>query len=325
VLDLLTEILRRTDAGEPLAVCTVVSTRGSTPQDAGAVMLVLQDGSTLGTIGGGCVVAVVRTHALRILASAETQPTAALLDFHLNHDLGWDDGLICGGSMRVAVERLATSTSANHYRAALADLQAGNATTLTTTALAEDGQSHTFSRELLPTPRLIIAGAGHVALELARLARPIGFDVTVIDDRPDFASPERFPTATRIISPIDAALREAQINRHTYVTILTRGHRNDAAALAAVVNRPAAYIGVIGSKRKILAIFEDLLASGTTKPEALASVHAPIGLDLAAVTPAEIAVSIAAELIGTRRGGSLPANSMRLSPSQLKSLLDRKS
>jgi xanthine dehydrogenase accessory factor len=145
------------------------------------------------------------------------------------------------------------------------------------------------------------------------------FDVTVIDDRPDYASADRFPAGvTCRVGEIDHELAQAKIGPSTYAVIVTRGHRNDGRALAAVIHSRAKYIGLIGSKRKVLAIFEDLLSRGVSR-EVLAKVHAPIGLDVGAVTPGEIAVSIAAELIAVRRGAALPAGAMRVTAS----LLDR--
>lgn len=306
------------ERGERVAVCTLVATAGSTPQAPGAMMLVLADGATLGTIGGGCVEAEVRTRALTALA-ADADAPATLVTFKLDHDLGWDDGLICGGTMRVAIERLETLASAAAFVDARDQLLARQTATLTTRAMDDRGDTQEFTRELLPTPRLVIAGAGHVAAALCPIGRAIGFDVTVVDDRPDMASEARFPGAELRVAPIEAELAGLPINEHTYVAIVTRGHRNDARALAAVVSRPAAYLGLIGSRRKIVAIFEELMRLGVAR-EALARVHAPIGLDLGAVTPAEIAVSIAAELIAVRRGATLPTASLQLAASILAKL-----
>jgi xanthine dehydrogenase accessory factor len=316
LLDLLNEIVRRAGAGEPLAVCTIVAARGSVPQRAGAVMLVLRDGRTLGTIGGGCVEAEVRTRALSILSATPFPSGARLMSFSLNHDLGWDDGLICGGAMDVAVEAIDSLATAKRFLEARDQLATGASATLTTVAPADDGRPVTFVHELLPAPRLIIAGAGHVALALSTVAQTLGFAVTVIDDRPDFANAQRFPGAACRVGHVEAELHGFPIDGNTYVAIVTRGHRNDAHALAAVVERPARYIGLIGSRRKIVAIFEELHRNGVP-PESLAKVHAPIGLAIGAVTPAEIAVSVAAELVATRRGAPVPAGPMRLTPAQL--------
>lgn len=315
MLDVLDEILRRSGAGEPVAVCTVVRTRGSTPQKLGAVMLVLRDGATRGTIGGGCVEAEVRTRALERLTSRQS----GLFSFHLDHDLGWDDGLVCGGTMHVAVEIIDSPQSAMPYQAVRELVAVGRETAVKLTVPDDAGQPQTFTRTIEPVPTLLIAGAGHVGVALADIAARSGFDVVLIDDRADLASTSRFPTAKQIIvGEVETELARFSITPHTYVVIVTRGHRHDGRALAAVVGSPARYVGLIGSKRKIVTIFEDLHRSGVPRKQ-LERVHAPIGLDISAVTPGEIAVSIAAELIAVRRrrGEPSPAESMRISRSLL--------
>jgi xanthine dehydrogenase accessory factor len=315
VLELLDENHRRPGAGERFAVCTGVRTRGSTPQKMGAVMLVARDGQTLGTIGGGCVEADVRTRALQQL---DSNAGGSLFSFKLDHDLGWDDGLVCGGTMDVATQVIDSLESAAPYQVARELLAVGREAAVRVTVPDESGTAHTFTRTLEPHPTLVIAGAGHVGAALADIASRAGFNVTVIDDRPDFVSPDRFPSAThRIIGEIEIELTRYPITPHTYVVIVTRGHRRDGRALGAVVQSDARYVGLIGSKRKIVTIFEDLHRQGVSR-EQLARVHAPIGLDLGAVTPAEIAVSIAAELIAVRRRGQAVAiDPMRLTPQQV--------
>ena len=313
VLELLDEILRRTTAGEILAVCTVVCTRGSTPQKTGAVMVVLPDGQTLGTIGGGCVEAEVRTRALERLQTR----LSGLFSFKLDHDLGWDDGLVCGGTMDVAVEIFDDASGAESLRRAREVLAAGGEAAVSITVPDETGSPVTFERTIEPTPTLVIAGAGHVGCALARIAHELKFRVVVIDDRPDLASAERFPGATRIVGEIETELAKFPADGQTYVVIVTRGHRHDGRALAAAVGLKARYVGLIGSKRKIVTILEDLKRQGVPR-EQLERVHAPIGLNIGATTPAEIAVSIAAELIAVRRGvRGQPAAPMRLTEAQL--------
>jgi xanthine dehydrogenase accessory factor len=303
----------RSDRGEVVALCAVVRTQGSTPQDAGALMLVLRDGKTLGTLGGGCVEAEVRLRAQQLMAEPQTR----LLQFRLDQDYGWDDGLVCGGVMEIAVQIIASAADAAFSRKILDDVAAARTATLAITARDEKNQTQRFEIQIPPTPRLIIAGAGHVGASLATLAAAIDFRVTVIDDRADYATTSRFPGATCIIGDIDRELGNCAIDSNTYVVIVTRGHKHDAQALTAVISSPATYLGLIGSKRKIWQILEELHQQGATA-EQLTRVHAPIGLEIAAVTPAEIAVSIAAELIAIRRGrGDQPAPPMKLSMEQL--------
>ncbi|HEX8914508.1 MAG TPA: XdhC family protein [Humisphaera sp.] len=335
-LDLLDQLVRRADAGEAVAACVLVAARGSTPQKPPAVLLVLADGRTLGTIGGGCVEAEVRVRALRLLAGVgvsagagataaadpATGPTPARLhSFKLDHDLGWDDGLVCGGTMDVAVIVVRSAADAAPFRSARDALAAGEPATLDIDSTDEQDRPATFSLPLDPRPALFVAGAGHVGQALAPIAAGAGFDVTVVDDRPDMVTPDRFPAATRVVGDIEAELRRLPVGANGYVVIVTRGHRNDAAALAAALATPARYVGLIGSRRKVVTILRDLRAHGLSA-ETLRRVHAPIGLDIGAVDPGEIAVSIAAELIAVRRGqAGKPAGAMRLSGAALEQVL----
>ena len=167
-----------------------------------------------------------------------------------------------------------------------------------------DGAGTAYLEPILPRPTLLIAGAGHVGAALAHFAARIGFSVAVVDDRPSFANRERLPDADEVIvDEIVAAVRRFAKTPQTYVVIVTRGHRNDAVVLREVIDAPVAYIGMIGSRRKVLTIFKEFLAEGLATPEQLARVHAPIGLDIGALSVEEIAVSIAAELISVRRRG----------------------
>jgi xanthine dehydrogenase accessory factor len=314
VIDLLNQIVKRSEQNEPLAVCTLVHTHGSTPQKAGAMMLVLQNGQTLGTIGGGCVEAEVRSRAMQQMIDRRDR----LFSFDLNHDMGWDDGLVCGGTMQVAVQIIADADASKIFRDALDGILAGRPMELFISVPDEQGNISDFKFQIEPTPRLVIAGAGHVGSALASVARQMDFAVTVIDDRPDFASSDRFPDTRILIGPVETELARLNINHQTYVVIVTRGHQRDALALGSVVQSTARYVGLIGSKRKIARIFGELAEKGISA-EQLARVHAPIGLDIGAVTPAEIAISIAAELIAERRGSAgKHAEPMRLSAAQIR-------
>jgi xanthine dehydrogenase accessory factor len=313
----LDELVRRCAAGEVVALCTVVAARGSTPQAAGARMLLLGDGRTIGTLGGGCVEAEVRQQAIKLLLAGESK----LLTFKLDHDYGWDDGLICGGAMDICVETLRRADEAEHYRRALEALRRGESAEVAVTYDVA-GEPKTFRETLDPPAKLLIVGAGHVGQALAALATPLGFHVSVLDDRSDCASAERFPSADRHVAEIETALRDWPIDAQTYVIIVTRGHRHDGKALAAVIDSPARYLGLIGSKRKVKTIFQDLLAQGASL-EKLLKVHAPIGFEIGAVTVPEIAVSIAAELVAVRRGrGGAAAQPMKFDAAKLRELLE---
>ncbi len=300
-------LLADLDAGRPVALCTVVRTRGSTPQAPGATMLVRADGKSFGTLGGGCVEAEVRKRAFEMLRADQS----GLLDFTLDHDYGWDDGLICGGRMFIGVMPLSRETDAAPYRAALAATRARQPATfpiVIESAANWDSQSRRerYTVHLEVPPTLLIAGAGHVGQALARLAVDLDFHVVVIDDRADYASRERFgPRVELVVDDIAAALRTRAIDPGCYVVIVTRGHQNDEKALDAVIRSSAGYIGLIGSRRKSRLILDDLRATGVPD-DLLSRVHTPIGLPINAVTVPEIAVSIAAQLVQVRRT-QLPA------------------
>src|SRR5688500_18453047 len=214
VVDLvLDELVRRCNAGEAVALCTVVAARGSTPQAAGARMLLLADGKTIGTLGGGCVEAEVRQQAIPLLHAGRSK----LLTFKLDHDYGWDDGLICGGSMDIYVETLARAADAERYRLALAALRRGDTAAVEVAYDDAAGERKTFRETIEPPGKLLIVGPVHVGQALAALASSLQFHVSVLDDRSDCASAERFPSAARHVGDIEATLRDWPIDAQTYV------------------------------------------------------------------------------------------------------------
>lgn len=280
--------LRR--AGRRLYGCLVVKARGSTPQSAGSLMLIDETAALYGTVGGGCVEAEVRRRAHELLGAGDTD----VCDFKLDHDYGWDDGMICGGTLRIAIGSLPEVDSLEAIRA---DVAARRETALPVTAA---GEAHVL--DLPPAPRLVIAGAGHIGASVARQGVALGFDVTVIDDRADLLDHVAAEGATPVVGAVDELLAAVPIDGATYCVIVTRGHRHDARALGAVVDRGARYVGMIGSRRKVKLTFDELLERGVSQ-EALDVVHAPIGLDIGAVTVEEIALSISAQLVQARRSG----------------------
>jgi xanthine dehydrogenase accessory factor len=216
---------------------------------------VRDDGSIVGTIGGGCVEAEVWQAAREVMESEKPRS----LTFDLNQDPKYDTGLVCGGTLEIFVE------------------------------------------PILPPADLYIFGAGHVAASLYQVARIAGFDISIIDDREVYASRERFPEAREILAEdFDHAASKITPNESSYIVIVTRGHRDDMRMLRWAVQTQARYIGMIGSRRKTITIFKELQAEGLA-PELFDRVHAPVGLDIGAITPEEIAVSITAELIAVRR------------------------
>lgn len=296
LLPVIETLVSEVDAGRSVALCVVVGAKGSTPQSPGATMLVRADGTTFGTLGGGCVEAEVRRRAVEMLLRVES----GLLDFVLDHDYGWDDGLICGGRMTIGVAPVASPGGLARYRDAIATARAYQPAWFPV-VVRHDGAELEYRVFLEVPPTLLVAGAGHVGRALANLAADLDFRVVVIDDRAEFAATDRFDSRVRlVVGDIARALAEWPVDPSAYVAIVTRGHQHDEEALAAVVRRPAGYIGLIGSRRKSRLIFDDLKAQGVSDAE-LSRVHTPIGLDIGAVTVPEIAVSIAAELVRVRR------------------------
>jgi xanthine dehydrogenase accessory factor len=163
---------------------------------------------------------------------------------------------------------------------------------------------------LAPSPRLYIIGAGHVGFHLARVAADAGFRIQVVDDREKFANSDRFPGADIVVEAIPEWLRRAELPAAAYIVIVTRGHQNDLEAVRVLAPRDCKYLGLIGSRAKVVRIFDVLREEGMP-PEYLERVRAPIGLEIGAVTPAEIAISILAELIAVRRGASTAALAMK--------------
>jgi xanthine dehydrogenase accessory factor len=243
--------------GEEVALITITSSNGSTPQRVGAKMLVYADGRTVGTIGGGCYEHDALGKAREALRTRK--PVTAKYD--LNDDFAEETGLVCGGQMEVFIEPLESP------------------------------------------PALYVFGAGHVGYYLARAASEAGFEVHIVDDRAAFANRERFPfAASVVVEDIPAWLTATSLPVSAYAVIVTRGHRNDLDALEHLAPRDLRYLGLIGSRAKVARLYDQLLGEGRSTLEQLSRVHAPIGLDIGAVTPQEIAVSIVAELIAIRRG-----------------------
>ncbi len=254
-MDIYEQIVELRKQGRRGAVATIVNVRGSVPSFQTAKMLVRDDGSIVGTIGGGCVEADVWQAAREVMESEKPRT----LKFDLNQDPRYDTGLVCGGTLEVFVE------------------------------------------PVLPPAVLYVFGAGHVALNVCRTAAAAGFDVIVTDDRSSYATEERFPDAREVNAlEFDQAMQKLDPNESSFVVIVTRGHRDDMRILRWAVQTRARYVGMIGSKRKVIEIFKTLRAEGIQE-HLFDRVHAPIGLDIGAVTPEEIGVAITAELIAIRR------------------------
>src|SRR5438093_3174485 len=254
-MDIYEQIVKLRGEGRRGAVATIVNVRGSIPSFKTAKMLVRDDGSIVGTIGGGGVEAEVWQAAREVMESEKPRT----LTFNLNQNPKYDTGLVCGGTLDIFIE------------------------------------------PVLPPALLYIFGAGHVAVSLYKVAQNAGFDVTVVDDREAYANRERFPAAQEVIADdFEQAMERLKPSESSYIVIVTRGHRDDMRCLRWAIQTQARYIGMIGSKRKTIAIFRELTKEGIPAHQ-FERVHAPVGLDIGAVPPEEIAHGITAELIAIRR------------------------
>ena len=340
--DVIQALLATLESGGEALLCQVVETRGSTPQKAGALMLVDLSGGQVGTLGGGCVEAEVKQKAARCLG----QPGAELHSFLLDHDYAWADGLICGGRMQILAQSLRGEPAIAYYRAYERLLTDGAGFTESVVIQAGPGSGSVGDRRLtdaageavaqlcllpeptvfpapalidsrprpavqqgvallpvLPRVQVLIVGAGHIGQAVASLAAQADFDVWVLDDRAQYANPDRFPSASRImVGAIDESLARLNLTPRTYALIVTRGHGHDQEALARLAPTPAGFVGLIGSRRKIRMIFDTLRSEGMNE-QSLARVSSPVGIPIGSESVAEIAISIVADLIARRNLG----------------------
>jgi xanthine dehydrogenase accessory factor len=260
-VDLFEEIVKMRRSGQRAALATIVHTNGSIPSYESSRMLVGEDGSISGTIGGGCVEAEVWAAAKEVMQKESPRKMV----FNLNNEASYDNGLICGGTLEVFVE------------------------------------------PILPQPMLHLFGGGHVSIAVAKAASAAGFGIGIVDDRETFANAGRFPMASEIHTSYEDAFAKIHPNASSYLLIVTRGHKEDMRVLAWAVRTEARYIGMIGSKRKVLSVYKALENDGY-KPEEFERVFAPMGLEIGALSPEEIAVSIVAELIAVRRNAQTAAH-----------------
>ena len=254
-MDIYDEIVRLRKLGQKCALATIVQVNGSIPSYESAKLLVREDGSMLGTIGGGCVEAEVWTAAREVIESEKPRH----LTFSLGQDAAYDNGLICGGQLNIFVELV------------------------------------------IPQPRAFIFGGGHVSKSLSKVASLAGFSTIIVDDREAFANRERFPEAEETYAEeYEAVFPKLTVTSTSYLIIVTRGHRDDMRVLRWAVTTPARYISMIGSKRKTIAVVHELEKEGIPR-DAFERVFAPMGLEIGAESPEEIAVSVVAEMIAMRR------------------------
>ncbi len=348
-MDIFSEIVRALKARDRVVLATIVSSSGSAPLPTGSSLLVCELGMrVLGTVGGGLLEASVTNEAREFFAQNRE---SVIRTFELNES-GSEEGMICGGSVEVLIERIGEEALAVFSR--LAEVRGdGNDCTLlrridpsgTVTRYSLDDmteqvailqsvegllkglriEADVFLQSLQRSHReesvgriamqegemiiqpvvgiqpLVICGGGHVGRCLSKIAAATGFTVTVVDDRQEYASVGRFPEATRTISlKWSEAFSQIGVSPSTSIVIVTHGHESDKEVLRLAIATPARYIGMIGSGKKVAATYDSLRKQGVPV-EAFKRIHAPIGLDIGAVTAEEIAVSIVAELIRERR------------------------
>jgi xanthine dehydrogenase accessory factor len=252
--DIFEEIARLRREGRKAALATIINVQGSVPSYETSKLLIRDDGSIVGTVGGGCVEADVWAAAQDVMR--EEKPRR--LHFNLNENPEADQGLVCGGSLDIFIE------------------------------------------PILATPTLYLFGGGHVSLSISKVASIAGFESVVIDDRPLFANRERFPEALEThAGPWEESFSKLRLNDFSYLVIATRGHKGDLTCLRWALTTPARFIGMVGSRRKLIEFSKVLEGEGVTEDQ-LGRIHSPVGLDVGAITPQEIAVSVVAEMIAVR-------------------------
>ena len=301
-----TTLLYEMEKHHDTVLCTIIADSGSTPRGKGAQMLVGDAGLLSGTIGGGAV----EGGAIALGRTLLRERRSAIHEYKLRHNDGEDIGMVCGGDVTVHLQFIAAGdpvwrelAGSVLHRIALRQPGAlvlaldGGAPAL------RDAPETDSAHVSLPLPigeRAILFGAGHCSLALCPLLTTVGFRVTVVDDRPELVTKERFPTADAVICcDLDRVTETVPIGEEDYVVVMTNGHSHDFAVQEQVLRGKYAYIGVIGSRAKTASVNARLREAGISEA-AIASVHTPIGTAIKAVTPEEIAVSIAGEMICVR-------------------------
>ena len=315
-------------------LATVISRTGSAPRDVGARMFVAGDGSSYGTVGGGVLELQVQAEAMRV----QGKNVSSIFHVRMDAKTVEAEGMICGGNVDVLIEPVTGSQGEVYGRLAEMNKKGRKGVVVTglgrevfTKTLIEDNlfiagdpidevlaekylrlldderivvsdEGKFIVEPVVPRIQLYIFGAGHVSQYIARMAKMVNFYVVVIDDREEFANPDRFPDADEIlVSNFTGAFSSISFTGSEFIVIVTRGHSHDADVLRAALSEKTRYVGMIGSKRKVKIIFDAMREYGFGD-DAISRVHAPIGLPINAETPQEIAVSIVSQLIQIRRG-----------------------
>jgi xanthine dehydrogenase accessory factor len=314
--EILGELRDWTDAGEDVAIATVVETWGSSPRPLGSKMAVTRSGKMAGSVSNGCIEGAVFEEAQKVLKAGRGKIAA----FGVADDVAFDVGLACGGHIEVFVEPLTEThrklmkmlehdePATLRTNLASGELELSNGAGAATELAGRDGDW--FVEPFRRPAHLIIVGAIHIAIPLHRLGKLMGYRVTVIDARAKFATRERFPEADElIVAWPDEALARVRLDRSAYVVILTHDPKFDLPALRSVLGKEVGYVGAIGSRKTNQNRFDKLRSEGFTE-EQLSRVHGPVGLDLGSRGADETALGILAEITAERFGGS--ASSMKV-------------
>jgi xanthine dehydrogenase accessory factor len=342
-MNILDEIVQALQVEERIMLATIIATSGSTPAPAFSKMLVNNNGVTaVGTVGGGCMEGDVVLHANRLLQTGKAEiltvhlneddierglicggtvdiliepATKNDISFYEKLRLLFNDGEDCvlvteidasGSVKRKSIIPSSSRLQPVHsiQETSLLEIAKNVHKRKLTMRLTENG-NQIILEPFTASPRLIIFGGGHVGFHLCRVASMAGFEVTVADDREKYANRSRFPDAENVVvTDFQNAFENIAVSDSSYIAIVTRGHHQDEAVLKQALKTSARYIGMIGSKRKAVTIFQHLLAKGVSM-ESLRPVHTPMGIEIGALTAEEIAVSIVAQLINVRRDGAL--------------------
>jgi xanthine dehydrogenase accessory factor len=291
-------IVSAIDRKEPFALGIISGIKGSSPQKKGAKALFFADGRIEGTLGGGCLEAEVRDRARRAILKG--QP--ATFDLVLDHDFGWDDGLICGGKVSGLILPHAAKAEPIWRELSLRQqVRTWGIKPDFSIDWAMEEMDWLYRETVAPPCVLWIGGSGHVAQAVAPMALNLDFEVTVFDDRAALANYENFPQGARLrVDAWEKLLADPMPERATFGLIVTRGHQHDALVLRAWVNRPFAFLGMIGSRRKRRLIFSQFIEEKIATEERLEQVACPVGIDIQAVSVPEIAVSVVAQFVQKR-------------------------
>jgi xanthine dehydrogenase accessory factor len=319
VREVLDELNQWTSDGEEVAIATVVETWGSSPRPLGSKMLVTRSGKMAGSVSNGCIEGAVFDEAQKVLKSGEPKLAA----FGVADDVAFEVGLACGGHIEVFIqplnsahEELISMLNRNEAATLRTDLVTGKTDAARglppgTELASRDRRSRAgrpdedvFVEPLRRPAQLVIVGAIHIAIPLHRLAKLLGYRVTVIDARAKFATKERFPDADELhVAWPDEAMAKIAIDPSTYIVILTHDPKFDLPALRSVLGKGAGYVGAIGSRKTNEKRFAALRKEGFSEDD-IAEIHGPIGLDLGSRGAEETALGILAEITAVRFGGS---------------------